>query len=57
MTVELLFEYGSHQKWCEMLRRNVLSCVVHIISDVIRNPENPQSRNAFYRNETVPLLN
>jgi|GEM_PF-4169179 len=32
-----LFAFGPHQKWCEMQRKNVLSCVVHTISGVIRN--------------------
>ena len=31
------FASGPHRKWCEILRKNVLSCVVHTISGVIRN--------------------
>jgi len=31
------FAFGPHQKWCEMLRKNVFSRVVHIISDVLHN--------------------
>gem|GEM_PF-4763805 len=27
--------FGSHQKWCEIPRKNVLSCIVHTISGVI----------------------
>jgi|GEM_PF-6098920 len=34
--IDILLNYGSHQKWCEILRKNVLSRVVHAISDVIR---------------------
>gem|GEM_PF-4983868 len=30
--------FGSHQRWCEMLHKNVLSRVVHTISGVIRKP-------------------
>jgi len=29
------FAFGPHQKWCELLRKNVLSRVVHAISGVI----------------------
>jgi len=35
VTMDAIFTFGSHQKWCEMLHKNVLSCVVHAISDVI----------------------
>jgi len=31
------FVFGSHQRWCEILHKNVLSCVVHTISGVIRD--------------------
>jgi len=29
--------FGPHQRWCEMLHKNVLSRVVHTISGVIHN--------------------
>jgi len=32
-----LWILGPHQRWCEMLRKNVLSRVVHAISGVIHN--------------------
>jgi len=35
---KLNFVSGPHQKWCEMLRKNALSRVVHAISGVIQNP-------------------
>ena|GEM_PF-3831480 len=36
-----IFVFGPHQKWCEILRKNVLSRVVHAISGVIHNPSAP----------------
>jgi len=33
-----VFVFGPHQRWCELLHKNVLSCVVHTISGVIHDP-------------------
>jgi len=34
--IRCILNYGSHQKWCEMSRKDILSRVVHTISGVIR---------------------